>query len=111
MFQVDSYISFHDLSPQGRFLWSSSSITDVLGYDPEEVLGTPAYEILHPDDIPLTRLTHHENMLNDLVASQIVLRFRSKQGTYVPCLSIFSLCYDFILNCSQVIDREDGACK
>ncbi|GJJ70723.1 hypothetical protein EMPS_03073 [Entomortierella parvispora] len=111
MFQVDSFISFHDLSPHGHFLWSSSSITDILGYDPEEVLGLPAYEFLHPEDIPLTRVTHHENILNDLVASQIVLRFMTKEGTYVTCLCIFSLCYDFILNCCQVIDREDGAYK
>ncbi|KAG0051408.1 hypothetical protein BGZ83_003794 [Gryganskiella cystojenkinii] len=108
MFQANSYLSFHDLTPEGRFLWSSSNITDVLGYDPEELLGVPAYELLHPEDIPLTRVTHHENILNDLVASQIVLRYQTKSGGYIACLSIFSLCYDFILNCSTVVDPEDG---
>ncbi|KAG0082513.1 hypothetical protein BGZ93_002406 [Podila epicladia] len=104
MFQVDSYISFHDLSTEGRFLWASPSITDCLGYDPEELVGRPSYSIIYPDDIPLTRVAHQENLMNDLVASQIVVRFIGKDGRPIACVSNFSLCYDYIVNCTSLVD-------
>ncbi|KAF9317463.1 hypothetical protein BG003_000725 [Podila horticola] len=104
MFHVDSYISFHDLSTEGRFLWASPSITDCLGYDPEELVGKPSYSIIYPDDIPLTRVAHQENLMNDLVASQIVVRFIGKDGRPIACVSNFSLCYDYIVNCTSLVD-------
>ncbi|KAF9329393.1 hypothetical protein BG006_007499, partial [Podila minutissima] len=104
MFQVDSYISFHDLSTEGRFLWASPSITDCLGYDPEELVGKPSYSIIYPDDIPLTKVAHQENLMNDLVASQIVVRFIGKDGRPIACVSNFSLCYDYIVNCTSLVD-------
>ncbi|KAF9391328.1 hypothetical protein CPC16_004439 [Podila verticillata] len=106
MFQADSYISFHDLSTEGRFLWASPSITDCLGYDPEELIDKPSYSIIYPDDIPLTRIAHQENLMNDLVASQIVVRFICKDGRPVACVSNFSLCYDYIVNCTALVDTS-----
>ncbi|KAF9131083.1 hypothetical protein BGW39_002242 [Mortierella sp. 14UC] len=109
-FKANNFISIHDLTPQGRTLWVSASIYDCLGYTPEEFLQTTTYELLHPDDIALASETHRENVLNDMVATQIVLRFRAKDGTYVANTSFFSLCYDFIVNCTTMVD-PDAECK
>jgi PAS domain S-box-containing protein len=38
--------------PDGTLLYGSPSITKVLGFSPEEYLHTPAFELIHPDDIP-----------------------------------------------------------
>ncbi|KAG0256912.1 hypothetical protein BG011_004243, partial [Mortierella polycephala] len=108
MFQVDNFISFHDLSPDGGFLWASSSITTCLGYEPEEIVGVKAYNIIHKDDHNYVKINHQENVLNELVGTQIVLRFKHKNGTWVPCMVIFSLCYDYIVTCSTVIDQTDS---
>ncbi|KAF9921787.1 hypothetical protein FBU30_008144 [Linnemannia zychae] len=77
-FRANNFISIHDLTPQGRTLWVSASVYDCLGYTPEEFLQTTTYELLHPDDVALASVTHRENVLNDMVATQVVLRFRAK---------------------------------
>ncbi|KAF9296826.1 hypothetical protein BGZ88_011784 [Linnemannia elongata] len=103
-FQANNFISIHDLTPEGRTLWVSASITDCLGYTPEEFLQVTTYELLHPDDVELASVAHREHVLNDMVATQIVLRFRAKDGSYVANTSFFSLCYDFIVNCTTIVD-------
>ncbi|KAF9337404.1 hypothetical protein BG006_004839 [Podila minutissima] len=111
MFQVDNFISFHDLTPEAHFLWASSSITTCLGYEPEEIVDTPAYTVIHPDDISYVKVSHQENMMNEMVGTQIALRFKAKDGSWVPCMALFSLCYDYIVTCSTVIAQTDGTSK
>ncbi|MFQ5869044.1 MAG: ATP-binding protein [Candidatus Zixiibacteriota bacterium] len=35
---------------QGRYLYSSSAVADILGYTPEEILGKHFYDLFHPED-------------------------------------------------------------
>ncbi|KAF9112823.1 hypothetical protein BGX30_007164, partial [Mortierella sp. GBA39] len=107
-FMGKDFITIHDLTPEARTLWVSSSIIDCLGYTPEEFVQFTTYDILHPDDYEIASVAHRENVLNDMVASQLVLRLRTKEGSYVATTSIFSLCYDFIINCTTVIDPAGG---
>src|SRR4051812_44834853 len=37
-------------SPDGKIIYSSPALTDVLGYSAEEIANTPAFELIHPDD-------------------------------------------------------------
>ncbi|KAG0252329.1 hypothetical protein BG011_007035 [Mortierella polycephala] len=112
MVHWQNFISFHDLSPEARFLWASDSIIECLGYTREEVVGLPVYDFVVKEDIPFSRSTHKENVINDLVATQLVCRYRHKDGkTLVPAVAVFSACYEFIVNCSSVIDFESGAFK
>ncbi|KAK3828867.1 MAG: hypothetical protein J3Q66DRAFT_323777 [Benniella sp.] len=106
MFQVDNFISFHDLTPEACFLWASSSITACLGYDPDEVVGMKAYNIIHKDDIEHVKLTHQESVLNEMVGTQLLLRIKAKNDSYVPCMVIFSLCYDYIVSCYTVVEQS-----
>ncbi|KAF8945134.1 hypothetical protein BGZ46_006104, partial [Entomortierella lignicola] len=62
----------------GRFLWASSSIEDCLGYDTEEIIGMDAYQMVHKDDIAHVKVTHQENVLNEMVGTQLLLRMRHK---------------------------------
>ncbi|KAK3825184.1 MAG: hypothetical protein J3Q66DRAFT_327174 [Benniella sp.] len=104
MFKADSFISFHDLTPDANYLWVSPTVYDILGYDSEDLIGMRAYSFVYPDDLADSRTVHKENLINDLVASQIVLRYKSKDGRPVHCLCVFSLCYDFIVNCATLLD-------
>ncbi|KAF9350960.1 hypothetical protein BGX34_000900 [Mortierella sp. NVP85] len=106
MFQVDNFISFHDLTPEACFLWASSSITACLGYDPDEVVGMKAYDVIHKDDIEYVKLTHQESVLNEMVGTQLLLRIKAKDDSYVPCMVIFSLCYDYIVSCYTVVEQS-----
>ncbi|KAF9351858.1 hypothetical protein BGX26_010191 [Mortierella sp. AD094] len=111
MFQVDNFISFHDLTPEAQFLWASSSIVTCLGYEPEEVVGMNAYEAIHKDDIAYVKITHTESVLNEMVGTQVLLRMRHKNGTYVSCMVLFSMCYEYIVSCFTVVDQSDGTIR
>ncbi|KAG0309997.1 hypothetical protein BGZ99_000737, partial [Dissophora globulifera] len=111
MFHQDNFISFHDLSPEARFLWLSPSVHDILGYAPDELVGVPVYNILYTKDIAGTRVAHKKNVLNDFVASQTTLRYVTKDGHAVPIIVVSSLCYDFIVNCSTVVHPNRGTNK
>jgi len=39
-------------SPDGKFTWASASLTRVMGWQPEEVLGQVVVSYLHPHDVP-----------------------------------------------------------
>ncbi|KAF9577434.1 hypothetical protein BGW38_007358, partial [Lunasporangiospora selenospora] len=107
MFKVDNFISFHDLTPDAKFLWSSSSTTTCIGWEPEELEGVPAYDVIHPDDIAYIKVAHGENVLNDMVGSQVMVRFKHKDGSWIPCMALFSLCYDYIVTCSSLIPESE----
>ncbi|KAF9572998.1 hypothetical protein EC968_009126 [Mortierella alpina] len=106
-----NFISFHDLTPRGIYLWASPSIEDCLGYTPEELIDTSPYDLIVQDDIPPNRTAHIESVLNDMVASQALLRYRHKDGSTVPVLSIFSVCHEFIVLCVTVLDSDSTTFK
>jgi PAS domain S-box-containing protein len=39
-------------TPDGKIIYSSPSLTNVLGYSEEELTTIPAFELIHPDDVP-----------------------------------------------------------
>ena len=106
----ENFISFHDLTPEAHFLWASPSIEDCLGYTPEEIINVSPYDLLIKDDIPTTQTAHTENVLNDMVATQVTVRYRHKDGSAVPVLCIFSVCYEYIVTCITVLEMDGTPC-
>ncbi|KAF9349582.1 hypothetical protein BGX26_012136, partial [Mortierella sp. AD094] len=104
MFRANSYIAFHDLSPKANFLWLSPSITNVLGYNPEELVGTCPYDIIWREDITMTESVHREVAMDDLVAGQVSLRARAKNGSCVAVNLIINFCYDMGVTCGTLLD-------
>ncbi|KAF9166679.1 hypothetical protein BGX21_005708 [Mortierella sp. AD011] len=70
MFQPYSYIAFHDTTPRATFLWLSPAISYILGYEPEELIGTSPYDIILREDIDMTQSAHKDVAMDDLVAGQ-----------------------------------------
>jgi PAS domain S-box-containing protein len=66
----------------GRFVYLSASVEALLGYTPDELLGTYMIELVHPDDRGRTLLT-----VADIMAGSPVCRFENrylhKDGTPV----------------------------
>ncbi|KAF9101916.1 hypothetical protein BGX27_011276 [Mortierella sp. AM989] len=104
MVHANSYVAFHDLSPKGRFLWLSPSVIDVLGYTPEELVGTCSYDIILEQDRHLTQSIHKEVLMSDLVAGQVTYRVRTKDGTIATVNLILNLCYDIGITCGTLLD-------
>ncbi|KAK3825180.1 MAG: hypothetical protein J3Q66DRAFT_420116 [Benniella sp.] len=80
MAQVANLISFHDLSPKAHFPWASPTVYEALGYEPEELVGMGTYGLVYPEDHLQGKEFHKGSITNDLVASQIVFRYKAKNG-------------------------------
>jgi PAS domain S-box-containing protein len=63
----------------------SPAVTPMLGYDPDDLLGVPAVDLLHPDDLPAVfeRLALPPDEFDAALA--LVLRVRHANGTWRHC--------------------------
>lgn len=65
-----------------RILYQSPSVRDVLGYEPEEVIGRLGFEYCHPDDLPAIRERMPEVLSTPGAIGKVELRSRCKDGSY-----------------------------
>ncbi len=68
--------------PDGRFLYTSPSITQILGYDTDELTGELPYSFIHQDDISYVR-RKHMSILENRSPVLITYRFKHKNGSYI----------------------------
>ncbi|WP_276316527.1 PAS domain-containing sensor histidine kinase [Halomonas flagellata] len=66
----------------GTFLYASRAARDLLGYEPEELIGVSAYDLFHPSDLAdllnkSPRVYYHDGFY------QQTYRFRARDGHYV----------------------------
>ncbi|MCD6437605.1 MAG: PAS domain S-box protein [Halomonas sp.] len=66
----------------GTFLYASQAARDLLGYEPEELIGVSAYQLFHPADLSdllnkSPRVYYHDGFY------QQTYRFRAKAGHYI----------------------------
>jgi PAS domain S-box-containing protein/diguanylate cyclase (GGDEF)-like protein len=66
----------------GKFTFCSDSIRSVLGYAPEEVLGTNASQYVHPEDLAALDFAMHTLGPNQRTATNLQARWRHRNGTY-----------------------------
>jgi len=74
---------------QGHLVWLSDSVKDVLGYQPEALLGRDVWSLLHPEDLdavyPLVQTWHEVGF-----TSSVHLRRKRADGSYVELKSSFT---------------------
>ena len=69
-------------APDGTFRYVSPACRELLGYEPHELLGRSAYELIHPDDISTVR-ERHARVLADSRLAEVAYRIRRADGSYV----------------------------
>ena len=70
------------LSTTGMFLYVSPSVTQVLGYRPEDLIGQPFTSIIHPDDITSLQKRFARIILEDYETEGIEYRARHFSGEW-----------------------------
>jgi PAS domain S-box-containing protein len=75
------FIGVHDID--GTFLHVTPSVKEVVGYEPNEMIGKNPYQFFHPDDMERIYEEAHRNSLSGKLDNQIKYRFRCKTGEYV----------------------------
>jgi PAS domain S-box-containing protein len=68
--------------PDGRYLYISPSCRRLLGYEPEDLLGTDPYDLFHPEDLERIRSEAHEKALEGQGAVSVTYRIRKASGEY-----------------------------
>ena len=68
----------------GKILYESPSIERVLGYAPQELLGTNVLPLVHPDDRQHAFETFRSHALARTAGFSMQLRFRHRQGHWLP---------------------------
>jgi len=73
-------------SVEGVYLFASPASRSLLGYRPEELLGTSAYSHMHPDDLEGIR-QRDSDAGHFLASGSETYRLRKKDGTHIWCES------------------------
>ncbi|CAG2111977.1 unnamed protein product, partial [Medioppia subpectinata] len=70
----------------------SIRVTPLLGYLPQELMGTSCYDYCHPDDV-LTLAESHRTALHqtDRTKNSLPYRFRTKLGTYLYLTTLWKI--------------------
>jgi diguanylate cyclase (GGDEF)-like protein/PAS domain S-box-containing protein len=77
---VGDVISLH--APDGTFLMVTQACIPLLGYAPDELIGTRAREYFHPDDIALVETVSLRPVLAGTGTRTVTYRFRRKDSSY-----------------------------
>ncbi|KAF8125185.1 hypothetical protein EV363DRAFT_1270219 [Boletus edulis] len=82
-----SCIAIVDFSEDVRWLFVSESVTELLGYEPRDVIGHPAVELVHPEEFPAVRRLHYDTIRQDKAAVIAYLRLKHKDPFkgYILC--------------------------
>ena len=74
-------VGLHDR--QGIYLYVSPSITELLGYSPEEIIGKSPLDFFHPEDAALIRRSIRNLEVYGGIENRIQYRVRKKNGSYI----------------------------
>jgi PAS domain S-box-containing protein len=70
------------LDRAGHVVYQSPSVQRILGYAPEELIGTSAFELVHPDDVPLVQEAMGAIVGSPGTLARAEYRYRHKDGTW-----------------------------
>ncbi len=70
------------LDRQGAFLYNSPSVKGVLGYEPKEVAGRNAFDLVHPDDAQNALLAFRRALDHPELKMTHECRFRRRDGSW-----------------------------
>ncbi len=69
------------ISKEGVIKYASNSIYNVLGYKSEELAGSVAFKLVHPEDLPQTKKEYEELLKNPGKVQNVFLRAIHKDGS------------------------------
>ncbi|NVO21663.1 MAG: PAS domain-containing sensor histidine kinase [Bacteroidetes bacterium] len=70
-----------EIDENGVFTYLNKQYKNIMGYDPSDLLGTKAVNLIHPDDLTQS-VNRHNEIRNNKGSSVDIWRFRHKDGTY-----------------------------
>ena len=102
------------LEPDGTIRYESPAIERVLGYKPEEMVGTNAFYYLHPDDAEMVADKYREGVANDESVVPIEARFLCADGSYKHLEAVSNFLVEdpdvqgVIINSRDITERKEA---
>jgi diguanylate cyclase (GGDEF)-like protein/PAS domain S-box-containing protein len=72
------------IDERGTILWVSPAAERTLGWDPDALVGTSSYDLVHPDDVEVGLKQLSAQLAGGSVPDPSTIRFRHDDGTWVP---------------------------
>lgn len=69
--------------PDGIYTYISDSSLDIIGYHPEELIGTNPYDLIHPDDAESYVRPSHKKTRSGTIDTSVEYRIKTKDGEYI----------------------------
>jgi PAS domain-containing protein len=109
----------HDLSPSATVLYASDSIEDILGYEPEEVVGMSFFDYLHAEELSFARTRNGESIHFDHAAVlsycrcvvtviDLTYRLKNKQQEWIECECVFTAVYDVFIAATTLYKQDQS---
>ncbi|KAF9344518.1 hypothetical protein BGX26_004278, partial [Mortierella sp. AD094] len=102
-------LSFSGPRLQSSAAWASPSILSCLGYEPDEVIGVSPFLWVLPEDIPGCRVALKVTVMNEIAGTQMFVRIKRKDGTYLPFIVLGIICYHFLFTWFTIMNEEDDS--
>ena len=81
------------LSPDGMYLYVSASCRRLLGFEPDDLLGTSLFGYIHPDDAESVKQTFNAAVAAHKAEFLSECRLRRKSGDYIRVEIVFRMLY------------------
>ncbi|KAI9323204.1 hypothetical protein BX666DRAFT_1884285 [Dichotomocladium elegans] len=102
-----NFISIYDNTADAIFVYVSDSVTEVTGWSPQDLIGTPAYALFHPDDVLSITRIHAANVMNEKMSCMARYRTKHKDGHFVVIETVVHYCFDVIMTTNFLYDPSD----
>jgi PAS domain S-box-containing protein len=108
----NSFDVFKIVDAEGKILFASPSVERVMGYRPDELVGTNVFEWIHPDDAKLAQEAMREVLAEGELRDFLEVRDRNRDGTYrVIEVAARNLLHDpavrgIVLNYRDITERK-----
>lgn len=93
---------FLDLTPEANIMYVSDSISDILEFEPHEVMGKSCFDYFHPDDLPFARSIHSQGVYLEKAAVIHYARIKKSDGQYQACECVFTVVHDVMVGCTSI---------
>ncbi|HSC39036.1 MAG TPA: PAS domain S-box protein, partial [Chitinophagaceae bacterium] len=70
---------------EGNINFIAPSVKNILGYEPEELIGANIFTLVHPDDVPIARQGFINRVRNEPEKEYIVIRVSQRTGKWLWC--------------------------
>ncbi|OJA20196.1 hypothetical protein AZE42_04618 [Rhizopogon vesiculosus] len=88
-----------DFSEEAHWLYLTESVSDLLGFEPRELIGRSGMELVHPDEFAQVKQMHYDTIREDKAAALVYLRLKHKNPFkgYILCAASRTVVHNVVV--------------